>query len=76
MSWNKSNTGCPCHGCGVREVGCHGRCAKYRTWSEKMAEIRKARYDANESFYTMPTSKLRRYWKDMKYKRIKGVGRD
>ena len=27
-----SDRDCPCKGCGLRQVGCHGECQKYAEW--------------------------------------------
>ena len=31
-----NNSKCPCKGCFVRKLGCHGFCVKYQEWKEKM----------------------------------------
>lgn len=32
---------CPCKGCAMRMVGCHGECTAYKTWVEKRRKIKK-----------------------------------
>lgn len=35
---------CPCKGCKDREMGCHGKCEKYKAWDKENTKLR------NESF--------------------------
>lgn len=37
-----SDRGCPCNGCGFRQVNCHGECTAYKDWQTAMAEKKKA----------------------------------
>ncbi|MDD6448896.1 MAG: hypothetical protein PUF78_04140 [Lachnospiraceae bacterium] len=32
------NTDCPCKGCGLRQVGCHGECREYKSWRKAKDE--------------------------------------
>lgn len=36
----------PCRNCPDREVGCHGKCEKYKAFKERMSEDRKKRVEA------------------------------
>lgn len=38
----------PCHGCGEREVGCHGRCGLYAEFRAARDEINRRRNEAIE----------------------------
>lgn len=33
-----SDRDCPCNGCGLRQVNCHGECTAYKDWQTAMAE--------------------------------------
>ena len=37
-----SDRDCPCNGCGLRQVNCHGECTAYKDWQTAMAEKKKA----------------------------------
>lgn len=54
----------PCKGCTERYSGCHGKCDKYKSWSNDWNEanrlIRKDLQD-NTSFKNIGNSKRRRY---------------
>ena len=43
MSWNTvrhGNVNCPCQGCKDREVGCHGKCEKYKEYKKEIEDYK------------------------------------
>lgn len=37
----------PCHDCGEREAGCHGKCERYAEYNARREEIRRQREKEN-----------------------------
>lgn len=37
-----SDRNCPCNGCALRQVNCHGECTAYKDWQTAMAKKKKA----------------------------------
>lgn len=37
---------CPCHHCGKRDIGCHGRCREYDEYKTERIKIKKELKDA------------------------------
>ena len=54
----------PCKDCDDREVGCHGKCAKYNEHRERCAEDRKKRFDSYA-----PEHQVENYYIDGCYRR-------
>lgn len=53
----------PCKGCEDRNVGCHGRCEKYKQWRVKYdktaTEIKKGR---QRYYFQSESERVRRKW--------------
>lgn len=44
-------TTCPCKGCVNRELGCHGKCASYAEYKNRIAEFAEIRKNAKIGDY-------------------------
>lgn len=49
----------PCKDCAEREVGCHGRCERYKTWRAEMDERREQRRTIKAAYYDAQLAKWR-----------------
>lgn len=70
-----NNSGCPCQGCGDRDVGCHSECEKYKVWRKKMDEKQIAEYQKKQARNTMSSTAVRKMWRDLRYQRQQKIRR-
>lgn len=40
----------PCYGCADRCMGCHGTCEKYKSYRDKMDDVKEKSHEASERF--------------------------
>lgn len=63
--------GCVCKGCKDREIGCHGKCERYKAWRKKLDEMRKKEREYKESQNTMSESFIRLIIQDRKNRKYR-----
>lgn len=61
---------CPCRGCEMRNIGCHGRCDSYSEWRDEYAKM-KAQMVA-ELYDPLGEEKKKRTEKALRYQRRAG----
>lgn len=62
-----NNQDCPCAECPDREIGCHGKCEKYKAWREKLNEIRAEDYKRREGYKTVSDTAVRQMWRKLRW---------
>lgn len=80
MSWNKAPiNGCPCYGCCEREISCHAKCERYKSWRQDMDKRREEEFRRKGIGGTMSHSATRQIWRKMRWnymQRIRRSGQD
>lgn len=70
-----NGNGCPCKGCGDREIGCHSGCEKYKAWRKKIDARREEEYKQNQGRSTVSDNAVRQMWRELRYQRQQKVRR-
>jgi len=72
--WNRINMGhVPCMDCPEREIGCHGRCGRYRKWREEKDEKNRRAAEARSD--TISTAAIREIWRKSRWSRQQPISR-
>ena len=70
MDFNRPNPrNCPCMGCGDREIGCHGKCEKYKAWRQMINQRNEQEREFKKSRDTLSEEQKRRIWRKNRYQR-------
>lgn len=66
---------CPCRGCQRREIGCHGKCEEYQTWSREKTKEREELREERRAHYTMNDDTLKQRYREIKRRGRYGLHR-
>lgn len=68
--WNRNiDPTNPCNGCAEREIGCHGKCERYKVWRADLDEKNERIYKERKGHDTISVAAERRIWRDKRWGR-------
>ena len=75
--WNRNrDRRNPCNECTEREVGCHGKCARYKQWRKELDEKNERRLKVLKGEDTMSAAAEREIWRKKRWNRQMPIRRN